>query len=282
MLLGLLFSLAITMAEGSATGDTATPPANAVIYDYKLESANVDANAERELLALVNRARARAELPPLQLDPRLSQAAREHAAAMAAHQELSHQFSGEPDLARRLATVALHVDEAAENVASADSPDRAHEGLMNSPPHRENLLHPAYNIVGLGAVRCGSMLYVVEDFGHNLPIYSAQQAADIVAKSVTGARGKARLPELRRREGSFLQPDACSASRGSLVRTSASPAPPQSRFIFRYTAMTPESLPTITSRAIADGSIRAFAVGACFARSDRYPDGVYSMMLVFY
>jgi len=280
MLLGLLLSLAVALSDGSAPEETSVSPSRNTAT-FRLEGSAVDAAAERELLALTNRARARAELPPLRPDPGLTQAAREHAAAMAAHRQLSHQFAGELDLARRLGTVALHLDEAAENVALGDSPDRAHEGLMNSPPHRENLLHPAYNIAGFGVVRRGSTLYVVEDFGHSLPVFSAQQAADLVAKSVTGARGDARLPALQRRDGSSFQPEACSSARGNLVRTAATP-PPQSRYIFRYTAMQPEALPAITGRAITDSEIHAFAVGACYAHSDRYPDGVYSMMLVFY
>ena len=280
MLLGLLFSLAVVLSDSSATEGVSPAPAK-IAQSGPPPTLEVDAAAERELLALTNRARARADLPPLQLDSTLIRLAREHATVMAAHQQLAHQFSGEPDLARRLGAVELYLDEAAENVAAADSADRAHDGLMNSAPHRENLLHPAYNIAGFGVVRLGSTLYVVEDFGHSLPIYSSQQAAEIVATSVSQARRDAHLASLQRRDGNSLQADACAIGRGNLVRTSATP-PPQSRYIYRYTAMQPQALPSITGRAIADGGIRAFAVGACFSRSDRYPDGVYSMMLVFY
>jgi len=280
MLLGLLFSLALGLADVSVTEDTSAPPPKYASAGG-IDPATVDVAAERELLALTNRARARAELPPLQLDPKLTAAARDHAAAMASHRQLSHQFSGEPDLSRRLSTVSLHLDEAAENLAFADSPDRAHESLMHSPMHRENLLHPGYNIVGFGVVRRGAILYVVEDFGHNLPIYSAAEAADIVAHSVNAARRAVHLPALEHRDGSSFQADACSGTRGNLVRTSGGP-PPQSRYIYRFTAMTPASLPSIADRAISDRGIQAFAVGACYAHTDRYPDGVYSLMLVFY
>ena len=185
-------------------------------------------------------------------------------------------------MSRRLSTVSLHLDEAAENLAFADSPDRAHESLMHSTLHRENLLHPTYNIAGFGVVRRGATLYVVEDFGHNLPIYSAPQAADIVAHSVNAARHSVHLPELERRDGSSFQADACSGTRGNLVRTSAASLPLQSRYIYRFTAMTPAALPSIADRAISDPGIHAFAVSACYAHTDRYPDGAYSLMLVFY
>src|SRR5262249_2971786 len=129
------------------------------------EQPSFDAIAEKDLLDLANRARAQAGLAPFRTDPGLTHAARQHAAIMAEHQELSHQFSGEPELSQRLATNSLlYIIEAAENVASADSADRAHDGLMHSPHHRENLLHPSYNVVGIGVVRRGDQLYVVQDF----------------------------------------------------------------------------------------------------------------------
>src|SRR5580692_11681653 len=100
------------------------------------DSSPYDAEAERALFNLANQARAQAGVAPLQVDDGLTQAARAHAAAMAAQHELSHQ------------------------------------GLMHSPPHRENLLNPGYNVAGFGVVRAGSALYVTQDFAHSLPAYS--------------------------------------------------------------------------------------------------------------
>ena len=62
-------------------------------------------------------------------------AARVHATKMAAQEQLSHQFSGEPSLTDRIsATSALHLDRAGENVAMAANPDQAHEALMARRP----------------------------------------------------------------------------------------------------------------------------------------------------
>src|SRR4051794_14834817 len=58
-------------------------------------SANV---AEQYLLSSANRERADRGLPQLRVDATLSQAARFHALQMASHANISHQFSGEPDL----------------------------------------------------------------------------------------------------------------------------------------------------------------------------------------
>ena len=83
-----------------------------------------DAQAERHLLDLANRDRAKAGLPPLQEDEGLTKAAREHGVAMAAQQKLSHQLSGEPNLEHRLAANSkTHLDQSGENVAFAPSVD---------------------------------------------------------------------------------------------------------------------------------------------------------------
>ena len=68
MLLGLLLSLALSLAGVPATEDTSAPQAESAAV-ARIDPATLDVAAERELLALTNRARARAELPPLQLDP---------------------------------------------------------------------------------------------------------------------------------------------------------------------------------------------------------------------
>src|SRR5438067_823814 len=102
-------------------------------------------DAERELLALTNQARAEAGVAPLQAQDGLTQAARTHAAEMAAQQQISHQFPGEQPLSERIAAVSgVHLDRAGENVAYAGSAERVEATLMNSPPHRENMLNPAY------------------------------------------------------------------------------------------------------------------------------------------
>ena len=108
------------------------------------DSSPYDAEAEHELFDLANQARAQAGIAPLQMDDGLTQAARAHAAVMAGQRQLSHQFAGEPSLAQRLAAnCTLHLDRAGENVSAAGNVEQSHQGLMHSPPHRENLLNPA-------------------------------------------------------------------------------------------------------------------------------------------
>jgi len=159
----LTVALAIFLTSGPAPAKTRKPKPAAFVQSaapaYQFSFAN-EADAENQLLALANHVRAEAGVPPLQWDEGLTRAAREHAAAMAAQQQLSHQFSSEASVHQRLtAATPLHLDRAGENVAYAATVDEVHDNLMHSPPHRENLLNPAYNVAGFGVVRSRFALY---------------------------------------------------------------------------------------------------------------------------
>ncbi len=162
-------------AGNKQAGQKATLKAvSAKSLDIPFTSNQFEIQSEEQLLALANQARRRAGAPPLTIDAGLTNAARIHAEAMLTARQLSHQFNNEPSLPQRLADrTALQLDREGENVAIDYDADHGHEHLMLSPPHRANLLNPAYNVVGLGVVRSGDRLYIVQDFGHALPNYSS-------------------------------------------------------------------------------------------------------------
>jgi uncharacterized protein YkwD len=167
----LLASSAEDGAPQKSAHSATLKPAAATSPDIPLSES--DPQAEQQLLDLANHDRAQAGAPRLTLDAGLSKAARAHAEAMFAVRQLSHQFEGEPSLPQRLAVVAhTPLDQEGENVALDFDASQAEQHLMLSPPHRANLLNPAYNVVGLGVVRSGDRLYIVQDFGHALPNYS--------------------------------------------------------------------------------------------------------------
>jgi uncharacterized protein YkwD len=275
----LTAALAIVLISGSAPAKTRKPRPAAFVASAAQFSFAYEADAENQLFALANQVRAEAGVPALQRDEGLTQAAREHAAAMAAQQQLSHQFSGEVSVQQRLtAATPLHIDRAGENVAYAATVDQAHDNLMHSPPHRENLLNPAYNVAGFGVVRSGDSLYVVQDFGHGSQISSSQQAEDMVAESVIRMREKSNLSPLQRLDGSGVRAVTCSMAQADSLNVSSNPG----QYFLRYTSMQPETLPASAAKTIADRGLRAFAVGACYARTVSYPGGVYWIAVVFY
>ena len=197
------------------------------------------------MLALANQSRQQAGAPPLTLDTGLSEAARTHAQAMLEARQLSHQFDGEPSLAVRVsATTQLQLDQEGENVALDYDAQHGHEHLMLSPPHRANLLNPAYNVVGLGVVRSGDRLYIVQDFGHALPKYSVAEVKDRIAAAVNQKRRQVSQTELhrrdllRRRRCSLLHGAGRQTRHGLPVRKLA-----QRSTVLTYTSLHPETLP---------------------------------------
>jgi uncharacterized protein YkwD len=235
---------------------------------------------EQRLLELANQSRQQSGAPPLRLDSGLSQAARIHAQAMLQARQLSHQFSGEPSLPQRLAdATALQLDQEGENVALDYDADHGHEHLMLSPPHRANLLNPAYNVVGLGVVRSGDRLYIVQDFGHALPSYSPAEVKDRIAAAVNDTRRQARQPNLPRQDGAVLDDAACSMAHADKLGTSPIRSLAQRSTVLTYTSLHPETLPAEATHAVSSHNLHTVSIGACYARTATYPTGVYWVVL---
>jgi uncharacterized protein YkwD len=239
-----------------------------------------ESQTELQLLTLANQSRQQAGAPALQLDAGLSEAARIHAQAMLEARQLSHQFEGEPSLPSRLADrTDLQLDQEGENVALDYSAQGGHQHLMLSPPHRANLLNPAYNVVGLGVVRSGDRLYIVQDFGHALPNYSSAEVKDRVAAAVNQMRHQYRQPALQRRDLQSADPAACSMAQTDKLGTAPVHALAQKSTVLTYTSLHPETLPAGTNRALSSRNLHTFSIGECYSRTDTYPTGVYWVVL---
>jgi uncharacterized protein YkwD len=112
---------------------------------------------------MINEARRLARLAPLGRDAELDRLALEQAMAIRERRALSHEASGS-DLAARLAQAGL--GSAGENVAHATDVARAHRSLWRSPSHRENLLHPTFELVGIGVLPdADGSVWVCQIFG---------------------------------------------------------------------------------------------------------------------
>ena len=112
----------------------------------------------------IRRARA-AGAGPLQWDPALAAAARQHCLRMAAEGPIAHRYGGEPDLggARRAGRRALQPDRG-ERGRWSSMPATIHDGWMHSPGHRANLLNPEVDRVGMAVVASRGVLYAVADY----------------------------------------------------------------------------------------------------------------------
>lgn len=108
---------------------------------------------EREMLALVNAERRKAGLAAVRWDARLADVGRAHCQDMIARTYFAHEAPGGGTVADRLRRAKVSFASAGENLAFAPTLAIAHQGLMDSPGHRANILRPAFGRLGVGIVR---------------------------------------------------------------------------------------------------------------------------------
>ena len=173
MFWALAAAISLHLAAGVAGSEFGACPQNSTNSSWQQsssgESPSCDISAELQLLNLANAARAQAGLQPLKVDEGLLRAARAHAAQMAFQDKLSHQFPDEPSLRQRVsANSTLLMEREGENVAVAPTVNDAHQALMASPPHRDNLLNAHYKLAGFGIFHKGNRLYIAQVFGSSV------------------------------------------------------------------------------------------------------------------
>lgn len=105
---------------------------------------------EEQMLQMVNQERGKQGLEPLVMDEQLRQVARSHSTEMFRLSYFAHNspISGSP--VDRIRAAEIPFMAVGENIAYAPSLAVAHNGLMNSPGHRANILSPDFHRVGIG------------------------------------------------------------------------------------------------------------------------------------
>jgi hypothetical protein len=122
-----------------------------------------EVEAEEFMLEIVNAARAEQDLPPLTMDPAFTQVARQHSWEMISLGYFSHTspVPGSETVPQRVANAGLSEVWIGENIGAEYRSQpydwvnltlSTFEGLMDSPPHRANILDPDFNRVGIGIV----------------------------------------------------------------------------------------------------------------------------------
>jgi uncharacterized protein YkwD len=123
-----------------------------------------NADKAAALLAMVNQARASEQSPPLERDATLDGIAERHAQAMRQQRRIAHD-AGDGDPRSRVDAASLGILATGENVAHNLDVTRAHRALWASPSHRENLLQPRFDRVGIGvALDPDGSIWVCEVF----------------------------------------------------------------------------------------------------------------------
>jgi uncharacterized protein YkwD len=126
-----------------------------VTLPFKVETSRPRPDLEQRMLNLVNKERAAAGLRPLAPDPELTEVARRHSADMFARGYFAHDTPEGRSPFDRMRAANVQFLTAGENLALAPTVQVAHNGLMNSPGHRANILQKDFGRVGIGIMDGG-------------------------------------------------------------------------------------------------------------------------------
>ena len=222
--------------------------------------------AEEYLLSSINTERLMAGLPAVKLDPKLQAAAHSHAAEMARTATLSHRLEGEPDLSTRGSAAGARFSRITENVAVGPSAVSMHGALMQSPHHRENILDSQVNSIGISVVQLDGSFWAVEDFSHSVEQLSLDEQEASVSAALRDIKVQA-MPSLAARA-------TCGLAAGYVGSRPA--------FTMRYSTGDLTRLPEQLRARMLSSGVRAAAVGACAAPSEKGSFTSYNIAVVVY
>ena len=226
--------------------------------------------AEQTLIDAANRDRKARGLQPLRWDRALAQDARLHAARMAKENTISHQFRGEPDFAARARKAGASFTALAENVAEGPSVPGIHRQWMDSPHHRENLLDPELNAIGIGISQRGGLIFAAE-------VMSKTDRVLLADAEATFEKYEADVAALLQKLGLsifFNKDDArrtCALAQGYKAER-------RPLYFQRFDAEIASQLPDDLQQQAQSGRYRSAAVGACSGQ----PSGLARIAVLLY
>jgi uncharacterized YkwD family protein len=115
---------------------------------------------ERQMIKLVNEDRTAAGLHALIADSALTQTARLKSQDMVKLNYFAHQSPSYGSPFDMMSQFGIDFQTAGENIACNQSVPAAHQALMNSQGHRENILNGSFVYIGIGIISggpCGQM-----------------------------------------------------------------------------------------------------------------------------
>lgn len=145
---------------------TVEPTSNkSVKLKYTLNNPEIRTDLESEMLDMVNEERAKLGLPLLKADPEMTKVARAHSRDMFARGYFSHVTPDGKTLSNRVASAGVPFLTAGENLALGPTLEICHEGLMNSPGHKANILHKSFGRLGIAVLDGGKYgLMITQNF----------------------------------------------------------------------------------------------------------------------
>jgi hypothetical protein len=202
-----------------------------------------------QLLLLTNQDRAAQGLGPLKWSPELALAAQTHDELMVQHNDLQHQFAGEPDVPTRAGQAGAHFRAVAENIALGPNGTDIERQWMHSAMHRTNILDPQMNIIGIALIHHRGEVWAVEDFAH---------AVEALGPSEIEGRVIGLLADqgVQRATATADARQTCEMPHGSAGGS-------KPRFVMRWEGSDLSRLPDVLVSKLHTGQFGSAAVGVC-------------------
>jgi uncharacterized protein YkwD len=135
---------------------TVKPESNeSVNLHFTTSDVSTDPESERQMLILVNKERSSRGLGILTANEQLRVVGRAHCTDMFKRGYFSHYTPEGLSPFDRMDQAGIKYQAAGENLAYAPDVTIAHQGLMNSPGHKANILSKNFHQVGIGVINAG-------------------------------------------------------------------------------------------------------------------------------
>lgn len=226
----------------------------------------------QELVALANQARAQAGVPSVKWDPALAQAALKHTRRMVSEGgAIQHDYPGELILSERAGLSGAHFNLIEENIAVGPTSGEIHDAWMHSKLHRENMLNPEVNRIGIAVIARRGVLYATADFTRAVEAYSPSQVEGQVETLVARNGVKVIADHSLARE-------ACTVNRGfPRVENGSQPS-----FVMRWQDSDLSHLPENLVQQLASKRFHEAAVGTCPASGEAGTFTAYRVAVLLY
>ncbi|HEU0113003.1 MAG TPA: CvpA family protein [Flavisolibacter sp.] len=126
-----------------------------VELSFTVSNAKPRPDLESKMLQMVNAERTKRGLQPLKPDAEMTAVARKHSQDMFSRGYFSHYTPEGKDPFDRMKASNVSFTSAGENLALGQTLTICHQGLMNSPGHKANILRPTYGRLGIGILDGG-------------------------------------------------------------------------------------------------------------------------------
>jgi hypothetical protein len=244
--------------------------------------------AEEKFLALMNEIRVGAGLPALKSDPHLKDAARLHVYEFTKRKNISDQYEGELGLRERVWAAQVPSGAVGEVMLRAPDLDHAADQLIDASM-KPTVVNPRFSAAGVAAMQSGDQLFVVANLAQPLQMLEPDEVEGVVVDAFQQLRTAKKnapflvvsRPILRTYACEMAQKDSLNITPIDPYSGSNAPAADKSGQ-YKYTSVDPGTLPSELQKIGFEPKINTISVGACFAKSPTYPDGVYWIYVVLY